>query len=76
MPTMTLLPNGTASADVAWAANTGTRHDCLDDDNGDTSYVNSIVDGQRIILDFANPTVAEADIDFNETAFAVMSRNF
>ena len=64
MPTMTLLPNGTDD-NTGWLANTGTVHDALDDDNGDTSYVSSSTDSHRIILDFANPTVAEADIDFS-----------
>ena len=64
MPTMTLLPDGTV-LNIGWVANTGTVHDALDDDNDDTSYVNSTVNSQRIILDFANPTVAEGDIDFS-----------
>ena len=64
MPTMTLLPNGTVN-NTGWVANTGTVHDALDDDNGDTSYVSSSTDLHRIILDFASPTVAEADIDFS-----------
>ena len=64
MPVMTLLPNGT-TINTGWVANTGTVHDALDDDNDDTSYVACSVDAKRIILDFANPTVAEADIDFS-----------
>ena len=64
MPTITLLPDGTAN-NTGWVANTGTVHDALDDDNGDTSYVTSSTNSHRIILDFANPTVAEADIDFS-----------
>ena len=64
MPTMTLLPNATA-LNIGWVANTGTVHDALDDDNDDTSYVTSATSGHRIILDFANPTVAEGDIDFS-----------
>ena len=64
MPTMTLLPNAT-DLNVGWVANTGTIHDALDDDNDDTSYVTSSGDGERIILDFANPSVAEGDIDFS-----------
>ena len=61
MPTMTLLPDSTA-LNLGWVVNTGTAHDALDDDNGDTSYVTSSTDGHRIILSFADPTVAEADI--------------
>jgi len=61
---MTLIPNGTV-LNYGWVANTGTVHDALDDDNGDTSYVLSATDGHRIILDFTDPTVAEGDIDFS-----------
>ena len=64
MPTMILLPDGTVN-NTGWVANTGTVHDALDDDNGDTSYVATSTNSHRIILDFANPTVAEADIDFS-----------
>ena len=46
-------------------------HDCLDDDNGDTSYCVSSSDARYMILGFANPDdvtsansgVAEGDID-------------
>jgi hypothetical protein len=63
MALMTLLPDGTATADIAWVAvGESTRHECLDDDNGDTSYVLCSIDGKRMIFNFANPTVAEADI--------------
>ena len=61
---MILLPNGTAN-NTGWVVNTGTVHDALDDDNGDTSYVTSSTNSHRIILDFANPTVAEGDINFS-----------
>ena len=61
MPTMILLPDGTVN-NTGWVANTGTVHDALDDDNDDTSYVSSSSNGTRIILSFADPTVAEADI--------------
>ena len=61
---MILLPNGTAQ-NTGWVANTGTVHDALDDDNDDTSYVTTFTNGKRIVLDFADPTVSEADIDFS-----------
>ena len=65
MPTMTLLPNGTDS-NTGWViVGEGTVHDALDDDNDDTSYVTTSTNGKRIILDFADPTVAEGDIDFS-----------
>ncbi len=38
-------------------------HDCLDDDNGDTSYCVSSSNNRYMILGFANPSVAEGDID-------------
>jgi len=40
-------------------------HDCLDDDNGDTSYCVSSSNARYMILGFANPPVAEGDIDFS-----------
>ena len=38
-------------------------HDCLDDDNGDTSYCVSSSNARYMILGFANPSVVEGDID-------------
>ena len=40
-------------------------HDCLDDDNGDTSYCVSSSHARYMILGFANPSVAEGDIDID-----------
>ena len=62
---MTLLPDGTSSSDGLWLpVPTGqTRHGALDDDNGDTSFVTCQVDSKQMTLEFANPTVAEEDID-------------
>jgi hypothetical protein len=67
MPTMTLLPDSTATADVEWAAIPIpiTRYEALQTDNGDTSSVQCSVDGKRMILGFDNPSVAEGDIDFS-----------
>ena len=60
---MTLLPDGTGTTHPSWAAiGEGTRHECLDDDNGDTSYVKSSTSGRSMIIEYANPSVAEADI--------------
>tara|TARA_Y100000310_G_scaffold201389_1_gene201475 strand:- start:1900 stop:2433 length:534 start_codon:yes stop_codon:yes gene_type:complete len=66
MATMILLPDGTGTSSDDWETSSGTRHDCLDDDNGDTSFVSCDDDGETMIIQFANPSVAEADIDFNE----------
>jgi hypothetical protein len=38
-------------------------HECLDDDNGDTSYCWSSSHLRHMILGFANPSVVEGDID-------------
>ena len=61
---MILLPDGTDSFDAPWVAVGETyHHQCLDDDNGDTSYSSCTAPGREMIIDFANPSVAEADID-------------
>jgi len=63
MPTMILKPNG-SSTPLDWNVNgEGSRHECLDDDNGDTSYVKSSHNGATMTIEYANPSVAEADID-------------
>ena len=60
---MILLPNATDSFDVGWAAVGETyHHQCLDDDNAATSYSKCSIDGQRLTIEYANPSVAEADI--------------
>ena len=63
MPNMILLPDGTGTSSDDWETSSGTRHDCLDDDNGDTSFVSCDDDGETMIIQFANPSVAEGDID-------------
>ena len=68
MPNMILLPDGTGISGSDWiAVNETHRHQCLDDNNGDTSYVKCNDTGVSMIIEFANPSVAEEDIDFNET---------
>ena len=69
MAIITLLPNSTETTHTShWQVyGEATHHECLDDDNGDTSYVTSSTNSHRIILDFANPTVAEGDIDTIDT---------
>ena len=63
MATMILLPNATGTTHVEWVAvGEGTHHDCLDDDNAATSYVKCSADGRTMIIEYANPSVAEADI--------------
>ena len=63
MATMILLPDGASGHTYHWAANTGTHEDALGDDNGDTSYVACSSHNRQLNLTYANPSVAEVDID-------------
>jgi hypothetical protein len=64
MATMILLPDGTGISSANWVAvGEGTRHECLDDDNDNTSYVKSSTNLVHMIIEYANPSVEEADID-------------
>ena len=60
---MILLPDGASGHTYHWAANTGTHEDALGDDNGDTSYVACSSHNRQLNLTYANPSVAEVDID-------------
>ena len=64
MATMILLPDGSSSVSN-WtpAPFPNTVSAALDDDNGDTSYVKSSTNNAAMTIEFANPSVAEADID-------------
>ena len=64
MATMILLPNATGLFDVVnWVAvGEATHHECLDDDNAATSYVKCSAETRTMIIEYANPSVAEADI--------------
>jgi len=63
MATMILLPNADGAAHVQWVdVGEGTHHDCLDDDNAATSYVKCSADARQMIIEYANPSVAEANI--------------
>ena len=60
---MILLPNATGITSAQWVAvGEATRHECLDDDNAATSYVKCSSDARTMIIEYANPSVAEADI--------------
>jgi hypothetical protein len=61
---MILLPDGTgAGASADWVAvGSATRHECLEDDNGSTSYVRCSVLNSQMIIEFANPSVVESKI--------------
>ena len=70
---LTLLPDGTGIGTSSnWVAVGETnRHQCLDDNNGDTSYVKCSTDSAAMIITYADPDdvtsandgVAEADIE-------------
>jgi len=63
MATMILLPNATGTAHVDWVAvGEAAHHECLDDDNAATSYSKCSVDTREMTIEYANPSVAEADI--------------
>ena len=63
MATMILLPNATDSFDSEWVAvGEAAHHECLDDDNAATSYSKCSTDNKRMAIEYANPSVAEADI--------------
>ena len=66
MATMILLPTITDNIQTPYWSTypvVDDAHDCLDDDNGDTSYCVSSSPYRYMILGFANPSVAEGDID-------------
>ena len=61
---MTLLPDNTGVSAAQWVAvGEGTRHECLDDANNDTSYVKCSAPSRTMIIEYADPSVAESDID-------------
>ena len=63
MATMILLPNATGTTHSSWVAvGEATHHECLDDDNAATSYVKCSADTRTMLIEYANPSVAEADI--------------
>ena len=77
MATMILLPESTSGHTFHWAAvGESTHHECLDDDNGDTSYVQCSSNFRSIDLGFANPSVAEADIDFTPSDYGEKSVSY
>jgi len=63
--TMILLPDGASGHTYHWAAFPGTHEDALGDDNGDTSYVVCSAANRQLNVTYANPSVAEGDIDFS-----------
>ena len=61
---MILLPDATGTTQVEWVAvGESYHHQCLDDDNAATSYSKCSDDTRTMTIEYANPSVAEADID-------------
>ena len=74
MATMILLPDATGISSAHWVAVGETyRHQCLDDDNDNTSYVRCSVDAKSMLIGYANPSVAEAEIDTIDSVAFVSS---
>ena len=64
MPNMTLLPDDTGTASSDWiAVGESTRHEALASNDNSTSYVKCNDHNETMIIEFANPSVAEGDID-------------
>ena len=60
---MILLPDATSLITTGWGlVGEASAHECLDDDNDGTSYIKSSTNEDRVVIAFANPSVAEADI--------------
>ena len=63
MAVMTLLPDDTGTASSDWiAVGESTRHEALASNDDGTSYVKCDDDGEYMIIEYANPSVAEGDI--------------
>ena len=63
MATMILLPDADGSIQPGWVAVGETdRWDCLKDDNGNTSYVKCSTNTASMIIEYANPSIAESGI--------------
>ena len=60
---MTLLPNADGASTAHWQdVGESTHWECLVDNDGFDSYVKSSTGLSYFVIEFANPTVAEADI--------------
>ena len=63
MATMILLPNATGATSAQWQlVGELTHHECLDDDNAATSYTKCSGDLRFMTIEYANPSVAQAEI--------------
>jgi len=63
MATMILLPDGVSGHTSHWTTYPTTfHHQNIDDDDGDTSYVQCSSDARVLNVTYADPSVAEGDI--------------
>ena len=63
MATMILLPNANGVISSDWIPVGETAEwECLDDDNDGTSYVKCNDNAATMVIEYANPSVAEGDI--------------
>ena len=60
---MILLPDDPPAVDSGWSTTSGAPHTVLNSDDGHTSYAACSTSGQEMKLGFADPSVAEGDID-------------
>ena len=68
MPNMTLLPSGSSSVSGDWIpVGETTAHEALASNDDGTSYVKCDDHDETMIIEFANPSVAEGDIDTIDT---------
>ena len=69
MATIILLPDGQNNVSSDWnpAPFPNSISSALYNDNGDTSYAKCDDHNETMIVEFANPSVAEAAIDFTQT---------
>ena len=65
MATFIMIPQ-TQSGTNQWSASTGTDFVDIVDEDDDSTYIYETRSGQRISYTMTNPSVIEADIDFNE----------
>ena len=64
MATFLLLPNATGVTSAHWVVSgESDRHLCLDDDNGNTSFVHCDNALAAMTIEYADPSVDEEDID-------------
>ena len=65
MATFTLLPDGITGTNN-WQCSTGSDFVDLVDEDDDSTYIYETLQNGEITYTFANPSVSESDIDFNE----------